>query len=75
MTPLRNLREAFIGPYARGNNRHYMLDGSLMLLLNNKVDAKVADYPFCRVAEFRYQDKGFFMVKTVSTCYGNFIAA
>ena len=37
------------------------LDESLMLLLDGKVDAIVADYPFCRVAEFRYKDRGFAM--------------
>jgi polar amino acid transport system substrate-binding protein len=37
------------------------LDESLILLLNGKVDAIVADYPFCRVAEFRYKDRGFAM--------------
>ncbi len=37
------------------------LDESLILLLDGKVDAIVADYPFCRVAEFRYRDRGFTM--------------
>jgi polar amino acid transport system substrate-binding protein len=37
------------------------LDESLILLLDGKVDAIVADYPFCRVAEFRYKDRGFAM--------------
>jgi polar amino acid transport system substrate-binding protein len=37
------------------------LDQSLIKLLNGTVDAIVADYPFCRVAEFRYQDRGFAM--------------
>lgn len=37
------------------------LDESLMMLLAGKVDAIVADYPFCRVAEYRYRDKGFAM--------------
>ena len=37
------------------------LDESLMLLLDGKVDAIVADYPFCRVAKYRYQDRGFAM--------------
>ena len=108
MTPLRNLRTAFIGPYAlsgqailgkktileqvstpedlkrltccvavlKGTTGETMaenllpdaniiststLDESLMLLLDGKVDAIVADYPFCRVAEFRYKDRGFTM--------------
>ncbi len=108
MTPLRNLRTAFIGPYAlsgqsilgkksileqvstpedlrkltccvavlKGTTGETMaenllpdaniiststLDESLILLLDGKVDAIVADYPFCRVAEFRYQDRGFAM--------------
>ena len=108
MTPLRNLRGAFIGPYAlsgqsilgkkaileqastpedlkkltccvavlKGTTGEKMaenllpdanitststLDESLMLLLDGKVDAIVADYPFCRVAEFRYKDRGFAM--------------
>ena len=108
MTPLRNLRTAFIGPYAlsgqsilgkktileqvstpedlkrltccvavlKGTTGETMaenllpdaniiststLDESLMLLLDSKVDAIVADYPFCRVAEFRYKDRGLSM--------------
>ena len=108
MSPLRNLRTAFVGPYAlsgqsilgkktilekvttpeelkeltfsvavlKGTTGEKMannlmskaeititttLDKSLMLLLDGKVDAIVADYPFCRVAEFRYQDRGFAM--------------
>jgi len=108
ITPLRNLRAAFIGPYAlsgqsilgkktileqvstpedlkrltccvavlKGTTGETMaenllpdaniiststLDESLMLLLDGKVDAIVADYPFCRVAEFRYKDRGFAM--------------
>ncbi len=108
MTPQRNLRAAFVGPYAlsgqsilgkksileqvstpedlkrltccvavlKGTTGETIannlltgakiiststLDESLMLLLNGQVDAIVADYPFCRVAEFRYQDRGFAM--------------
>jgi len=108
MTPLRNLRGAFVGPYAlsgqsilgkktileqvstpedlrkltccvavlKGTTGETMaenllpgakitststLDESLILLLDGKVDAIVADYPFCRVAEFRYKDRGFAM--------------
>lgn len=37
------------------------LDESLILLLGGKVDAIVSDYPFCRVAEFRYRNRGFVM--------------
>ncbi len=37
------------------------LDQSLMLLLDGKVDALLADYPFCKVAEFRYPDRGIAM--------------
>ncbi len=37
------------------------LDQSLMLLLAGKVDALLADYPFCKVAEFRYPDRGIAM--------------
>ena len=37
------------------------LDESLLLLLDGKIDAIVADYPFCRVAEYRYRDKNFAM--------------
>jgi len=36
-------------------------DQSLMLLLEGKVDALLADYPFCKVAEFRYPDRGLAM--------------
>jgi len=36
-------------------------DQSLMLLLDGKVDALLADYPFCKVAEFRYPDRGIAM--------------
>ena len=108
ITPERNLRTAFVGPYAlsgqsilgkkeilekvatpadlkgldlsvavlKGTTGEKLgkgllagaritttstLDESLMLLLNGKVDAIVADYPFCRVAEYRYQDRGFAM--------------
>ncbi len=108
MTPSRNLRASFVGPYAlsgqsilgkrslleqvstpedlrkltccvavlKGTTGEKMalellpdaniiststLDESLILLLNGKVDAIVADYPFCRVAEFRYKDRGFAM--------------
>jgi polar amino acid transport system substrate-binding protein len=28
------------------------------MLLNDKIDVIVADYPFCGFAAFRYQDKG-----------------
>ncbi len=34
-------------------------DQSLILLLNGKVDAILADFPFCKIAEFRYPDHGF----------------
>ncbi len=37
------------------------LDESMIALLNGKVDAIVADYPFCRVSEFRYRDRGLTM--------------
>jgi len=37
------------------------LDQSLMLLLAGKVDALLADYPFCKVAEVRYPDRGIVM--------------
>jgi len=37
------------------------LDESLLLLLDGKIDAIVADYPFCRVAEYRYRTRGFAM--------------
>ncbi|MCF6187172.1 MAG: transporter substrate-binding domain-containing protein [Desulfobulbaceae bacterium] len=37
------------------------LDQSLMLLLAGKVDALLADYPFCKVTEFRYPDRGIVM--------------
>ena len=34
------------------------LDEAMNLLFEDKVDALVADYPFCAVAAFRYRDKG-----------------
>jgi polar amino acid transport system substrate-binding protein len=108
ITPTRNLKAAFVGPYAlsgqsifgrkeilekvttpreledlslsvavlKGTTGEKMaddllhkakitvtttLDESMILLLNGKVDAIVADYPFCRVSEFRYKDRGFAM--------------
>jgi polar amino acid transport system substrate-binding protein len=34
------------------------MDESVKMLLEGKVDALVADYPFCAVSAFRYKDKG-----------------
>jgi len=34
------------------------LEEAVELLLNDKVDALIADHPFCAVNEFRYRDKG-----------------
>ena len=34
------------------------LDQALIMLLNNEIDGIISDYPFCKVSEFRYQDRG-----------------
>jgi len=33
-------------------------DEAIDMLLNNKIDALIADYPFCAFAAFRYKEKG-----------------
>jgi polar amino acid transport system substrate-binding protein len=43
------------------------LDQSLILLLDGKVDALLADYPFCKIAEFRYPDRNLAMFDTPLT--------
>ncbi len=35
------------------------LDQALIKLLNNEIDGIISDYPFCKVAEFRYKERGF----------------
>jgi polar amino acid transport system substrate-binding protein len=35
------------------------LDEALIKLLNGDVDGLISDYPFCKVFEYRYRDKGF----------------
>ncbi len=35
------------------------LDQALIKLLNNEIDGIISDYPFCKVSEFRYRDRGF----------------
>lgn len=35
------------------------LDEALIKLLNGEVDGLISDYPFCKVFEYRYRDKGF----------------
>ena len=34
------------------------LDEALILLLKGEVDGLISDFPYCKVAEFRYQDQG-----------------
>jgi polar amino acid transport system substrate-binding protein len=34
------------------------LDEAVGMLIENRIDALIADYPFCAVAAFRYQEKG-----------------
>lgn len=34
------------------------LDQALIKLLNNEIDGIISDYPFCKVSEFRYRDRG-----------------
>jgi polar amino acid transport system substrate-binding protein len=34
------------------------LDEALIMLLKGEVDGLISDYPYCKVAEFRYQDQG-----------------
>jgi polar amino acid transport system substrate-binding protein len=34
------------------------LDQSLILLLNGEIDGLISDYPYCKVAEFKYRDQG-----------------
>lgn len=34
------------------------MDKGLQLLFEDRVDAVIADYPFCAFAAFRYQEKG-----------------
>ena len=33
-------------------------DEAVEMLFNNKIDALIADYPFCAFTAFRYEDKG-----------------
>ena len=35
------------------------LDQALIMLLNDEIDGIISDYPFCKVSEFRYGDRGF----------------
>jgi polar amino acid transport system substrate-binding protein len=35
------------------------LDQALIMLLNDDIDGIISDYPFCKVSEFRYRDRGF----------------
>ena len=35
------------------------LDQALIMLLNSEIDGIISDYPFCKVAEFRYKERGF----------------
>lgn len=35
------------------------LDQALIKLLNNEVDGLISDYPFCKVFEYRYKDRGY----------------
>lgn len=113
MSPERNMKVAFIGPYALSGQsllgkknilkpitdlkqlrysaikvaalkgttseaiadklplatitRTDTLDQSLMLLLEGKVEALLADYPFCKIAEFRYPDRDLVMFDTPLT--------
>lgn len=54
--------EAIAGKLPKADISHTdTLDQSLLLLLEGKVDALLADYPFCKVAEFRYPDRGLAM--------------
>ena len=34
------------------------LDQSLIMLLNGEIDGLISDYPYCKVAEFKYKDQG-----------------
>ena len=34
------------------------LDEALILLLKGEIDGIISDYPYCKVAEYRYKDKG-----------------
>ena len=43
------------------------LDQALILLLNNKVDGLISDYPYCKVAQFRYKDQGIRVFEKILT--------
>ncbi|MBT8345511.1 MAG: transporter substrate-binding domain-containing protein [Desulfofustis sp.] len=106
ITPRRNMRIAFVGPYGNSGQAFFgrdeivaslsepldlnreglkiavlqettaelsvrallpkaepiftqSLDQALIKLLNNEIDGIISDYPFCKVSEFRYRDRGF----------------
>ena len=43
------------------------LDQALILLLEGKVDGLISDYPYCKVAQFRYKDEGIKVFEKILT--------
>lgn len=43
------------------------LDQALILLLNGEIDGLISDYPYCKVAEFRYRDRGLVLFDKILT--------
>lgn len=43
------------------------LDQSLIMLLNGDIDGIISDFPYCKVAEFRYKDDGILVFDKILT--------
>lgn len=43
------------------------LDQSMILLLNGKIDGIISDYPYCKVAQFRYKNEGLQVFEKILT--------
>lgn len=43
------------------------LDQLLIMLLNNEIDGIISDYPYCKVAQFRYKDDGLLVLEKILT--------
>ncbi len=43
------------------------LDEALILLLKGEVDGLISDFPYCKVAEFRYKDEGLMVYNKILT--------
>lgn len=43
------------------------LDQAMILLLDGKIDGLISDYPYCKVAQFRYKDEGLRVFEKILT--------